>query len=125
MKAILNFIRNCLGSIIVFFDVITRPKPLKRSEEDQKEVDEQTKHLALYQFKNCPFCTKVRRNIHKLNLNIELRDAKIEQYAQELTEGGGRRKVPCLRMENNGQTEWMYQSNDIITFLNKAFNPHG
>jgi len=29
--------------------------------------------------------------------------------------------VPCLRIEENGQTTWMYESNTIIEYLNQRF----
>ena len=64
---------------------------------------------------------KVRRAIKREGLNIETRDAKNnEQYRQELLEQGGKIKVPCLRIEQNGQTQWLYESNDIIAYLNKV-----
>lgn len=38
---------------------------------------------------------------------------------KELVTGGGRAMVPCLRIErDNGQIEWMYESADIIRFIN-------
>ncbi|WP_141710024.1 glutathione S-transferase N-terminal domain-containing protein, partial [Vibrio splendidus] len=30
-------------------------------------------------------------------------------------------KVPCLRIEKGGKTEWMYESSDIVTYLEKQF----
>ena len=119
----MKIIRKFLGAIIVFIDKITRPKPMKRSEEDQRKIDEQTKGLSLYQFHACPFCVKVRRVIHRLNLKIELRDVqKNQQFEKELIEGGGKRKVPCLRLQENGSVRWMYESNNIISNLEKKFS---
>jgi glutathione S-transferase len=43
-----------------------------------------------------------------------------EQYRQELLEQGGKVKVPCLRIEQDGQVKWLYESNDIIAYLNKV-----
>jgi hypothetical protein len=34
---------------------------------------------------------------------------------------GGKIKVPCLRIEENGQTTWMYESKVIIDYLDKRF----
>ena len=37
---------------------------------------------------------------------------------KELVAGGGRATVPCLRIErDNGQIEWMYESVDIMRFI--------
>ena len=115
---IVKGLRNGLGQLIIFADWLTRPKPLQRTAEQQAEVDAATAHLALYQFNACPFCVKVRRAIHAFNLKIELRDAKNnQQFRQELEQQGGRIKVPCLRIEEDGEVRWMYESNDIIAYL--------
>ena len=37
---------------------------------------------------------------------------------RELVTGGGRATVPCLRIERaEGQVEWMYESIDIMRFI--------
>jgi len=119
---ILKLLRNGLGMIIVFLSFITLPKKLKRTEDDQKAMQTKADKLALYQFYACPFCVKTRRAIHALNINIEYRDAtNNEAFRQELLEKGGEIKVPCLRIENEGKTEWLYESSDIINYLNKQF----
>ncbi|GLR62704.1 glutaredoxin domain-containing protein [Marinospirillum insulare] len=119
---IVKGLRNGLGQLIIFVDWLTRPKKKQRSTEEQAAVDEAAKVLALYQFKACPFCVKVRRAMHGLNIDIALRDAKNNpQFRQELQEQGGRVKVPCLRIEEEGKVRWMYESNDIIEYLNKRF----
>ena len=74
--------------------------------------------LSLYQFFACPFCTKTRRAIHRLNVNIEARDInKTPEYRQQLETEGGRVKVPCLRIEDQDEVRWLYESNEIINFL--------
>ncbi len=61
--------------------------------------------------------------MRRLNLPIELRDAKAEGlFRDELRELGGAVKVPCLRIEkNNGTSEWMYESSDIIAYLKSNY----
>jgi glutathione S-transferase len=80
--------------------------------------------LTLYQYAACPFCVKVRRAMKRSALNIETRDAKRNQrFKEELLQGGGQLKVPCLRIEdNNGDVRWMYESSDIISYLDQRFN---
>ncbi len=79
--------------------------------------------LALYQFDMCPFCMQVRAAIKGLGAEVEIRDTMREpQHRQELIEGGGRATVPCLRIDHSdGRTEWMYESGDIIDFLDERF----
>jgi len=115
---ILKTVRNALGMVIVFADWVSRPKALKRTQEHQKRAQETVEGLSLYQFFACPFCVKTRRAIHKLNVDIELRDInKNHTFRQELEEHGGRVKVPCLRIEKGDEVLWMYESNDIIQYL--------
>lgn len=120
----MTIIRKILGSIIIFIDAVTRPKPMKRSQEAQSEADFRAEQLSLYQFHTCPFCVKVRRAIHKLNINVKLCDAKLDQFGKELLEKGGKRKVPCLKIDHNGTIEWMYESKTIIEYLQRSFNPN-
>jgi len=115
---ILKGARNGLGLIIVFFDWISRPKGIKRSELEQSKAQASMQGLSLYQFFACPFCTKTRRAIHRLNVNIEARDInKTPEYRQQLETEGGRVKVPCLRIEDQDEVRWLYESNEIINFL--------
>ena len=116
-------IRWFLGNLILFFDWLFTPKGIKRSPEIQTEIDQQTVNLALFQYPECPFCVKVRRAIKKNSLKITLRDAKrCQSSREELIDGGGKLKVPCLRIEDEaGKVNWMYESNDIINYLNMRF----
>lgn len=114
-------LREGLGRVIVFGSFITRPKAKQRTAEAQAKVNDEAKALALYQFYACPFCVKTRREIHKLNLPIELRDASTGAHREELEREGGRVKVPCLRIEEAGVARWLYESNDIIAYLNHRF----
>ncbi|AVX01301.1 glutaredoxin family protein [Vibrio vulnificus] len=118
----MQLIRWFLGKLILLVDTLFSPKGLKRSPEAQNKVDEQATRYALYQFAACPFCVKVRRAMKRQSVTIELRDAKNDaQYRHELEQGGGKIKVPCLRIEENGQTRWMYESSDIVAYIEKTF----
>ena len=119
---LLKALRIGLGQLVVFADWVSRPRKLKRSPEAQAEVERATANLALYQFHACPFCVKVRRNMHRLNLPVQLRDAKNDaEHRQALEQHGGRIKVPCLRIEENGQSTWLYESKAIIAYLDQRF----
>ncbi len=114
--------REGLGRLIVLISALTCPKPMERSPEDQKRVDEAAMNLALYQFYACPFCVKTRRAIRRLNLPIEMRDAQNDPtHRQALLEGGGKIQVPCLRIEEDGETTWLYESSKIISYLEQRF----
>ena len=127
MGFIFKPIRWVLGQIIIFADWITRPKPIQRLAEAQKEIDEQTKSLALYQFNQCPFCVKTRRQIRRLGLDIEKRDARNDpKWNQELIFEGGKYQVPCLKMvKDDGSVEWLYESSSINQYLETKFSVNG
>ena len=116
-------VRIVLGPFMLLWEKISAPAKMIRAPEDQQRVDQQSKTLALYQFKTCPFCIKTRREIRRLGLNIELRDAqKDPQHRAALLQGGGKIKVPCLKIsEEQNNNQWLYESDDIIAYLQKRF----
>ena len=119
---ILNALREGLGRVIVLADLITRPKPLQRPPGVQREVDGQSQALSLYQFYACPFCVKTRRALHRLNLPVETRDAQHDaEHRSALEAGGGKVQVPCLRIDGPDGTRWLYESKDIIAYLEQRF----
>ncbi|MBI5450257.1 MAG: glutathione S-transferase N-terminal domain-containing protein [Gammaproteobacteria bacterium] len=98
------------------------------SSEDQGESnfgarDQVIPGLALYQYRACPYCRRVSEAMRRLGLNIELRDTLMDrQRREELRSLGGRPTVPCLRIEHgDGSVEWMYESRDIIRYLEQRF----
>ena len=117
-------IRWILGQIILVLDFLTSPRSVIRDSAVQKAIDDVTATMSIYQFKTCPFCVKVRRQLKRHALNIELRDAKSDtELKAELVREGGRHKVPCLRIEkSDNSVEWLYESNDITSYLKNQFN---
>ena len=116
-------IRWILGSLILSINWLTTPKGIKRDAGDQADIDKLTGKLALYHYRACPFCVKVRRQMKRQSLNIVTKDVKRSETAKEqLLAGGGLLKVPCLRIEDEqGQSQWMYESSDIINYLEGRF----
>ena len=83
------------------------------------DVEGLASRLALYHFDSCPFCLRVRRELVRLGVEIELRNIHRDHSRyDELVRGGGKQQVPCLRIENDdGTVEWLYESSDIIVWL--------
>ena len=115
----MKIIRWVLGQIILVLDFLTTPKSVVRDSTAQAVLDHATEKMSMYQFKTCPFCVKVRRELKRQALHIELRDAKNDAgHKAELVNEGGRHKVPCLRIEKpDDSVQWLYESTDIITYL--------
>ncbi len=119
---LLKLLRNGLGSIIVFIDWIFRPSKLERTPEQQLLVEEQLKDMTLYQLYACPFCIKTRRALRRLNLPMEIKSVSVgSPYREELLSGGGQIQVPCLRLQKDDKDVWMYESSDIIDYLEQRF----
>ena len=116
-------LRLVLGPILLLRERLTAPEGVERSADAQKEVDRQCRDLALYQFKTCTFCIKVRQEMRRLSLPIELRDAQHDaSHRAALTQGGGKPAVPCLWIrDEHGNSRWMYESGDIVAYLRARF----
>jgi glutathione S-transferase len=77
-----------------------------------------SERYQLYKYDSCPFCRRVLRFLEGSNVQVTLRDIHRDPGAmQELMKGGGRTMVPCLRIDRDSGTEWMYESLDIIAYL--------
>jgi glutathione S-transferase len=57
-------------------------------------------------------------------LPIPLRDAQHDpEHRAALLQGGGKIQTPCLYIEDGqGNVQWMYESNDIIKYLQLRFS---
>jgi glutathione S-transferase len=77
----------------------------------------------LFHFTSCPYCIKVRLALWWMGLELPLKD--IRSYPEnkaELIAGGGKKQVPCLRIEDEKDgVRWMYESSDIIRYLKQQF----
>jgi hypothetical protein len=122
-KMFFKTLRLVLAPLILIWEWVTTPKGVERAPEAQKQIDAECLDLALYQFKTCPFCVKVRREMRRLSLNIPLLDAQGDGPVRaDLIRGGGKAMVPCLKYTNaQGESEWMYESAQIIQYLNTRF----
>ena len=73
--------------------------------------------LALYMRPSCPYCIRVTDYCREHGVDLELRNIAEGQHLEALMVGGGKRQVPCLRIERQGQVRWLYESLDIIAYL--------
>lgn len=116
---IMSLIRWPIGRLILLINFVFSPSSPKRTSTEQAKVDDKTQNLSLYQLPSCPFCVKVRRTMKREGMNIELRNVNQKNdYREELIREGGKRTVPCLRIEKtDGQVQWLYESSDVIAHL--------
>ena len=97
---------------------------IQRAAAEQQKADRLANSLTLYSLNSCSYSRKVQRHLHHLNVNITVKNLKrCHIYQKELLAGGGRAQVPCLRIENAQGSKWLYESDDIMRYLDKKFMP--
>ena len=123
IRSFFKLLRIILGPFMLLWETISRPQGIARTPAAQEAVDRQCRDMVLYQYRTCPFCMKVRREIHRLSLTIATLDAQQQgTNRDELVRNGGQAKVPCLKITDQaGKSEWMYESDRIIAYLNGRF----
>ncbi|MFH2212357.1 MAG: glutathione S-transferase N-terminal domain-containing protein [Pseudomonadota bacterium] len=123
IRTFFRTLRLALTPFMLLGEKLSTPKGIERPAEAQQRIDQECRSLALYQFKACPFCMKVRKEISRLSLNIELRDAQHDpEHREALLQGGGKIQTPCLKItDEQGNSQWMYESGDIIQYLQQRF----
>ncbi len=123
IRAFFKTLRIVIGPFMLLGEFVTRPKAMQRPAALQAEVDQQCASLVLYQYKTCPFCIKVRQEMRRLALNVQKLDAQHPgTNRDELINGGGMAKVPCLKITDPaGKVQWMYESGEIINYLRRRF----
>jgi len=116
-------LRLVLMPFMLLWAKLAMPKGMVRSADAQQQVERECAKMALYHFKTCPFCIKVRHEMGRLSLPISLRDAQHDaEHKEALLRGGGKVQTPCLRITgDDGQVQWMYESGDIIQYLQNRF----
>jgi glutaredoxin 2 len=73
---------------------------------------------SLYYYDSCPFCVRVLRALNSIDIDVEYRDVLSDSnHRSELHQATGRTTVPCLRIDNGSKSQWMFESMDIIRFL--------
>ena len=93
---------------------------LKKSQNGRPLENES---YQLFKTDICGFCARVQKFMGQRSINIELRDIMRDNLAhQELLEGGGKAVVPCLRITSGDRVDWLYESMDIIRYLDERFS---
>lgn len=123
IRSFFKTLRLILGPIMLLWEWLSTPRGIVRAPASQQAVDARCRQLVLYQYRTCPFCIKVRREMRRLSLPIELRDAqKNPIHRAALEAGGGRQMVPCLKITDAaGNSHWLYESGQIIDYFRTEF----
>lgn len=124
IRVFFRVLRLVLMPFMLLWAKLAMPKGISRPAEAQQEINMECARLVLYHFPTCPFCIKVRREMARLSLPIALRDAQHNpEHRADLLQGGGKIQTPCLQIaDGQGNVQWMYESNDIIKYLQQRFS---
>jgi len=124
LRIFFKTLRLALTPFMMLWARFGAPKGMLRSVEAQRKVTLACANLSLYHFPTCPFCIKVRHEMARLSLPIELRNAQLDSdFRAELEQGGGKVQTPCLRIADaHGGAQWMYESGDIKRYLQQRFS---
>lgn len=124
MKLFFKVLRLALMPFMLLWASAGKPKGVVRAAAAQSKIDEECTRMALYHFRTCPFCIKVRHEMARLSLPIQLRDAQHDAaHRADLLQGGGKVQTPCLQItDSEGQVQWMYESKEIIKYLQQRFS---
>ncbi len=85
-------------------------------------TNEKAANVQLFYFASCPYCIKVRIALWWMKIEIPKKNISSDpEFKAELISGGGKKQVPCLRIEmENNKIQWLYESRDIIRYLRKT-----
>ncbi|WP_114972647.1 glutaredoxin family protein [Rhodoferax ferrireducens] len=123
IRAFFKALRFVLGPVMLLWEFVTRPRGLVRQPAVQGTLDQQCQSIVLYQYRTCPFCIKVRQEMRRLSLKIErLNVQKMGKNREDLMLGGGQVKLPCLKITDQaGNSQWLYDSGEIVAYLRGRF----
>ena len=83
-----------------------------------RKKPENTTQYSLYYYDSCPFCARVLRSLNQVKVDVELRNVMSDSnHRSALQQATGRTTVPCLRIDNGTDSEWMFESMDIMRFF--------
>lgn len=121
LMAVVNRVQ---GVCAMYADRWFKVKPVKRNQEEQVSLARESRRIHLYFCKSCINSIKIKRQCESLGLRVIEKDVKrISDYCNELLNGGGELRVPCLRIEgsNGKKARWLYGNDSISEYLERRF----
>ncbi len=120
LKHIRRTVRTTFFNLL---DCLFKPQPIERSEQEVRRLAKETSCIALYNYKGCSASRLARREIRRLNVEIECRDfSKCSIHQDKLLAEYGKLKSPCLRIEEKGEVRWLDEPDAIVHFLHERFD---
>ena len=110
------------GYTLKLIDRLVPVKPMVHNQERQSQLDSESRRMHLYFSQNSAASIRVKRFCDRVGLHVVEKDVeRVNSYCNELLKEGGQPNIPCLRLELNGRTHWLYGPNEIVQFLNNRY----
>ncbi|MDO6682407.1 MULTISPECIES: glutaredoxin domain-containing protein [unclassified Oceanobacter] len=118
----MNVARQLKGMAFDLVDRVVPVKPVVHAPDLQTVLDRESRRMHLYFSRNCPASIQVRRHCLRLGLRVVEKDVeRVDAYRNELVNGGGIPRVPCLRIDGEQNSEWLYSPDAIHGYLNRRY----
>lgn len=114
--------RHLKGKALDLVDRLVPVRPQPCSEQQRDLLERESRRMHLYYCRTCPSSIAIKRHCEKLGLRVVEKDVvRVNAYRNELLNGGGEPRVPCLRIDDNQGPRWLYSPEAIRSYLNKRF----
>lgn len=105
-------------------DRVVPVKPLNLSPQEQLLLDRESRRMHLYYCRSCPASIAVKRYCERLGLRVVEKEVeRVNAFRNELVNGGGESRVPCLRIDSQDGESWLYSPELIYHYMHQRFGP--
>ncbi|WP_221796983.1 glutaredoxin family protein [Oceanobacter mangrovi] len=118
----MNVTRQLKGMALDWVDRVVPVRPVARAADQQSTLDRESRRMHLYFSRQCASSIQVRRHCERLGLRVVEKDVlRVDAYRNELVIGGGAPRVPCLRVDGDTGSQWLYSPQAILDYLDQRF----
>lgn len=118
----MSFVRYFKGKTLSWAYQLVPARPLVCSRERRDAMERESRRMQLYFSHVCPSSLAAQRYCQRLGLRVvEKNVARVLSYRNELLNEGGQSRVPCLRIEEDGEIKWLYSCDSIRSYLEQRF----
>ena len=122
----MNLTRHLKAKTLSLVDQLVPVKPVERPQEQQSLLNRESRRMHLYYCRSCPSSITVKRNFERAGLHPVEKDVeRVDAYRNELVNGGGESRVPCLRVCGHDGDKWIYSPEAIIGYLEQRLDRLG
>lgn len=114
----MDLTRHLKGKTLDLVDRLVPVKPFERTHEEQVLLDRESRRMHLYYSRSCSSSITVKRFCERVGLHVVEKDVeRVDAYRNELVNGGGESRVPCLCIHKKSGDIWVYSPEAIVDYL--------